>query len=180
MPRILSLDKMLQDLRGALAQETAQKGFIQGFQQGKTDAAVAEASALKDATRDAAQGTAAGKSAYDAANAAGPKKSPQPLPTNYDEMSQAYFKTLADMDRAEQPQARPELAALDEAHGSPTIPGAAPPLQGAPPPPGGYGAPPPGTTPQGPPPGVGGLTPEQLAMLDAAARNPNAAVPVGR
>lgn len=163
MPRILSLDKMIQDLRGAMANENAQKGFMQGYQEGQA----------RQQTQAAEHGRAAGRGASEASAMAGPGRAAPPAatPSNYDEMAQAYFQTLADMDKA--PEGRPELAALDAAHGNPTIPGAAPALQGAPPPPGGYDAPAPGNS-------IGGLTPEQLAALDAAARNPNAAVPVGR
>ena len=201
MPRILSLDKMLQDLRGALAQETSQQGFAQGFQQGKVDAAAKEAAALKEATQGQAAGQAQSEAmaaskqpsaashgpahAHEAAHQPPPPAAP-PLPSNYDEQAQAYFQTLADMDKAEQDdpvatemrsrealRARSpggvDLAALDEAYrgqgGSPTIPGAAPPPRGAPPPPGGYAAAAPGNSPSP----VAGMSPQDLAALQAAA-----------
>ena len=211
--RILSLDKMLDDLRGAAAQETAKQGFNQGFQQGKVDAAKAEASKLAQATSQAQEAHKGGGSFDDAhpgvatsyltdqgkekmaegSDGLGKKSpsyrshgnGPAPLPSDYDEQAQSYFKTLSDMDKMEQGgpgESRPDLAGLDAAYraqgGQPTLPGTAPPPQGAPPPAGGYGGPPSAAAPPAPAAGGGtaGLTPEMLAALDAAAHNPNAAV----
>lgn len=175
MPRILSLDKMIQDLRGAMANENAQKGFMQGYQEGQARQAAAGPSAAETfdkqnpgvatsyltdkGRRDYAENVndGLGKLSPNYRGGQGQPAAAAPMPGNYDEMAQAYFQTLADMGNA--PEGRPELAALDAAHGSPTIPGAAPALQGAPPPPGGYDAPAPGADP------------EMLAAL-AAAANP--------
>lgn len=194
MPRILSLDKMIQDLRGAMANENAQKGFMQGYQEGQARQAAAGPSAAETfdkqnpgvatsyltdkGRRDYAENVndGLGKLSPNYRGGQGQPAAAAPMPSNYDEMAQAYFQTLADMDKAEQAdpiaaelrsrealQARMQggvdVAALDAAHGNPTIPGAAPALQGAPPPPGGYDAPAPGADP------------EMLAAL-AAAANP--------
>lgn len=194
--RILSLDKMLDDLRGAAAADSAKQGFQQGFQQGRVDAAAKEAAAIEQSK---ASGMAAGAEAAKAAS--GAKASP--TPSNYDEMSQAYFQTLADMgkqgdqpiggpetsygnDRLASPYSfkntpsvdapalspsttargrvaphlqRPDLADLDAAQlaqgGSVMLPGKAPSGGGAPPPP--------AAAPEG-------WSPEDYAILAAAAR----------
>lgn len=188
MGRILSLDKMLDDLRGAAAADNAKAGFAQGFQQGKVDAAASEVakaserqsfdqkhpgvatSYLTDQGRtnydkndQARKGQEAGAAAGAAAEQS--RVHAGPTPSNYDEMSQAYFKTLADMSAMEQGgpgESRPDLAALDAAQrgqgGMVMQPGTAMPPQGAVPPPAPAAA------------GIGGLTAEQLAALDDAAR----------
>jgi hypothetical protein len=168
--RILSLDKMLDDLRGAAAADNAKAGFVQGFQQGRLEAAAG--ASKPPAAQPAAQ---AHEQAHAASTPAAKKPTgAQPVPTDWDEVIKAHLQTLADMDRQEQsPSPQVDVGALDRAQvaqgGVVMRPGQAPPLQGAPPPPGGYGGG--GYDP------TAGLSETELAALEAAARNPNAAVP---
>lgn len=112
-PRILSLDKMLDDLRGAAAADSAKQGFVQGFNQGRVDAAAKEAAAIQQSKET---GMAAGQEA--AKEASNAKRSP--TPTNYDEMAQAYFKTLADMEGSDQvPLPGPESSYGNDRDASP-------------------------------------------------------------
>src|SRR6185436_1222243 len=155
MPRILSLDKILQDLRGAAAADSAKQGFMQGLQQGRVDAVAKEAAQSKLA---AEQGQAAGKAAGEAAAHAGdqskgvaagqaqsaamaeglarnnPLPGGPPVHPDYDQLATQYFEQLAAKDKAAAApdiRAGADVNALDAAQlaqgGAITKPGAAPP-----------------------------------------------------
>lgn len=179
MPRILSLDKMLQDLRGAAQADSSKQGFIQGFEQGKTQAAASEAAAIA-ASRDTgmAAGAEAGRAAAggrdtgfsgttNEAAAGGPASPPEtgglPVHPDMDQLAEQYFRQLASANPPPQ-VAGVDTAALDAAHrasgNEPMRPG------------GGNvpGGPPPGAPPL--PPALQGLSSDELAQLEAMARNP--------